>query len=376
MPEELDQRLFDRFDQQAEVRHGLPASVYTATGFFQLEARHLFASSWTFVAFAHDLAQVGDVAPITVADKPVLLVRSAKDRIRAFHNVCRHRNLQLVDQPEHCSGLITCPYHRWSYDLEGQLRLAPYFGGSKTGLPDGFRLEDHPLAEVSCTTFHDWVFVKLDEDAPDFETFIAPLRRQLTGFQPEEYVPVATIDFGEVKCNWKLLMENFIEPYHVQFVHRTSTTQPLEDHSVLIDGQCLGSAVELSPEQQRAAPSGSLGVSSRYLALFPNFVMGLYHPDQLGVHLNQPVSAETTIQKRVIYLHRESDHGEAAVEPIRRLWDQVPREDHSICARLQKGRRSDLAESGGFLSPHWEASVRRFQELVADAVRPALGSTR
>ena len=109
MTEELDQRLFDRFDQQAEVRHGLPASVYTATGFFELEARHLFASSWTFVAFAHDLAQVGDVAPITVADKPVLLVRSAKDRIRAFHNVWRHRNLKLVDQPEHCSGLITCP---------------------------------------------------------------------------------------------------------------------------------------------------------------------------------------------------------------------------------------------------------------------------
>ena len=94
------------------------------------------------------------------------------------------------------------------------------------------------------------------------------------------------------------------------------------------------------------------------------------------MHLNQPVSADTTIQKRVIYLHRESDHSEAAVEPIRRLWDQVHREDHSICERLQKGRRSDLAESGGFLSPHWEASVRRFQELVADAVRPALGSTR
>ena len=372
MSEELDQRLFDRFDQQGEVRHGLPAVAYTDTEFFRLEARYLFASSWVFVAFAHDLPRVGDVAPITVAGKPVLLVRSAQDRIRAFHNVCRHRNLKLVDQPGHCSGLITCPYHRWSYDLEGGLRLAPYLGGEKTSLPDGFRLEDNGLEEILCTTFHDWVFVNLDADAPDFESFIAPLRRQLGSFKPDEFVPVAAIEFGELRCNWKLLMENFIEPYHVQFVHKTTTSQPLEDHIVVIDGHCLGSAVELASEQQRGASPDTLGVSSRYLTLFPNLVLGLYHPDQLGVHLNQPVSVDTTAQKRVIYLHRDSDHSEAAVDPIRQLWEKVHREDHAICERLQEGRQSDVAGPGGLLSPHWEASVRRFQELVADAMRPVV----
>jgi choline monooxygenase len=115
-----------------------------------------------------------------------------------------------------------------------------------------------------------------------------------------------------------------------------------------------------------------LGVSSRYLTLFPNFVLGLYYPDQIGVHLNRPVSANTTQQSRVIYLHRDSDQSSSGVEQMRQLWDSVHREDHHMCERLQAGRYSSVAEGGGVLSPHWEASVRRFQELVADAVRPGL----
>jgi choline monooxygenase len=169
-------------------------------------------------------------------------------------------------------------------------------------------------------------------------------------------------------------MENFIEPYHVQYVHKTTTSQPLEDHYVVVDEHCLGSAIDLTAEQQAGAAVGTLGVSSRYLTLFPNFVLGLYYPDQIGVHLNRPVSENSTHQSRVIYLHRDSDQSRPAVEQLRQLWDSVHREDHEMCERLQAGRHSTVAEDGGVLSPHWEVSVRRFQELVADAVRPGLES--
>ena len=169
-------------------------------------------------------------------------------------------------------------------------------------------------------------------------------------------------------------MENFIEPYHVQYVHKTTTSQPLEDHYVVADEHCLGSAIDLTVEQQTDAEAGTLGVSSRYLTLFPNFVLGLYYPDQIGVHLNRPVSENSTQQSRVIYLHRDSDQSSSAVEQARQLWDSVHREDHEMCSRLQAGRHSTVAEDGGVLSPHWEVSVRRFQELVADAVRPGLES--
>ncbi|HJL51648.1 MAG TPA: aromatic ring-hydroxylating dioxygenase subunit alpha [Arenicellales bacterium] len=370
----IDKAFFTAFDQASPVCHGLPAASYTCREFFELEETSLFAASWSFVGFAHQLAKVGDVQPLTVAGKPVFLVRSEADKIRAFHNVCRHRNLKLIDQAGHCDSLITCPYHRWSYDFGGQLRLAPYFGGGKTGLPDGFDLANHGLYEIQCHTFHDWIFVNLDGQAESFDVFVEPLKRQLVGFEPEEFEAVATLEFGEVSTNWKLLMENFIEPYHVQYVHKTTTSQPLEDHYVVVDEHCLGSAIDLTAEQQAGAAVGTLGVSSRYLTLFPNFVLGLYYPDQIGVHLNRPVSENSTHQSRVIYLHRDSDQSRPAVEQLRQLWDSVHCEDHEMCERLQAGRHSTVAEDGGVLSPHWEVSVRRFQELVADAVRPGLES--
>jgi choline monooxygenase len=365
-------QLFSAFDENENVKHGLPSAAYTSKNFYELESKLVFAKSWTFAGFAHDLAKVGDITPLDVAGQPLILVRSSKNKIRAFYNVCRHRNLKLVDKPRNCKSLITCPYHNWCYNLDGQLRATPFFGGQKTELPKDFKLKDHSLLEVPCEFFHDWIFVNLNCDTVSFESHIAPMKKQLAGIDLDDFVVVASIEFGEIKSNWKLLMENFIEPYHVQFVHKKTTNQPLEDHYVVSDGHCLGSAVDLTSEQQEKAQEGTLSVSSRYLTLFPNFVLGVYYPDQIGVHLNQPVSAEITCQRRVIYQHKDSDQSTEVVEKISRLWESVHKEDHAMCERLQEGRHSDAARQGGFLSPYWESSVRSFQELVADAIRPAL----
>ena len=99
-------QLFSAFDENENVKHGLPFTAYTSNDFFELEARQLFAKNWTFVGFAHDLADVGDVIPVHVAGQPLFLVRSAANQIRAFHNVCRHRNLKLVDEPQNCKNRI------------------------------------------------------------------------------------------------------------------------------------------------------------------------------------------------------------------------------------------------------------------------------
>jgi len=250
--------------------------------------------------------------------------------------------------------------------------VAPYFGCDKNTLPEGFKLDDHGLHEVPCRLFHEWLFVNISGNAPSFESHIEPLKKHLESFNFDEFTLVASLEFGEIKSNWKLLMENFIEPYHVQFVHKTTTNQPLSDHYLILEGHCLGSAVDLTHEKQVQAKEDTLSASSRYLTLFPNFVLGLYYPDQIGVHLNQPLSAETTRQRRVIYIHKDSNQSTYKVERLRSLWDSVHREDHEICERLQEGRYSIVAEQGGVLSPHWEASVRKFQELVANSIRPAL----
>ena len=376
MPQGLNASLLEKFDRTDGIKHGLPGAAYVSDEFMDMENQHLLSKSWVFVGFTHDIPKVGDVLPLSVAGQPLFLIRNEANEINAFHNVCRHRNLQLIDQASNCGRLIRCPYHSWSYDLCGKLKNTPYFGGEVKAQPENFKMEENGLMPIHCTVWHDWVFINLDANAEPFERFIQPIKKMLGDNDVSQYIPVTSIDFGEVNCNWKLLVENFIEPYHVQFVHKTTTSQPLQDHYPVIEDHCLGSAVDLSDEQVAKAGAGTLGVTSRYLTLFPNFVMGTYQPDQLGVHLNIPLTAETTFQRRVIYLHRDADYSDEQIQQLKNLWHSVHLEDHAMCERMQKGRHSTLAASGGLLSPYWETSVRNFQELVANSIRPALSANK
>ena len=357
----------DKFrNNQAAVKNGLPGFVYTGSEFHQTENRTLFSNSWVFAGFAHQLGQIGDVQPVTIGGKPIFMLRNDKGEITAFHNACRHRCLKLVDQPGNSGKLIRCPYHSWTYNLQGELKATPWFGGHDRTPPPDFSLQSNGLLPVRCETWHDWIFVNLDGQAEEFGQFIKPLERQLGDLSLERIKPVAIIDMGIVNCNWKLLMENFIEPYHVQFVHKTTTSQPLTDHYTIIDKHCLGSACDIEQDHE-IDTSTTLAVTSQYLTLFPNFVLGTYAPDQLGVHLNIPVSVDQTRQFRVIYLHRDSNISGQQVENLKELWYNVHKEDHAMCERLQLGRVSTVADSGGWLSPHWENSLHRFQQLVVES---------
>ena len=235
------------FEAPGPVARGLPAAAYTSEAVFQLENERIFADSWVFAGLAHELARPGDVVPVTVAGRPVLLVRDAEQQVRAFHNVCRHRCLKLVDEPCNVGPAIQCPYHSWTYRLDGALHIAPYFGGrDPRAVPAGFDRAEHGLVPVRLATWHDWVFVNLSGTAPPIEDFVAPLQRHLGGLDLSRMKHVVTIDLGEIAANWKLLMENFIEPYHVPFVHATTTEQPLTDHYTVNEPGCLGCAVDVS----------------------------------------------------------------------------------------------------------------------------------
>ena len=161
-------------------------------------------------------------------------------------------------------------------------------------------------------------------------------------------------------------MENFIEPYHVQFVHSTTTEQPLTDHYTINQSGCLGCAVDVSGE---ATQEDTLSADSRYLTLFPNFALSLYLPDQIGVHHDVPLAPNRTRQRRAIYSLGPKPGSAERAEQLARLWRDVHLEDQAVCERLQQGRVSDAAAGGGVLSPVWEDSVRSFQELVVNRLR-------
>ena len=364
-----DKRELDIFDTHGPLATGLPAFAYAKDAFFSLEQEKLFPNNWVCVGYSHDLPNTGDVLPIDLCGRPIVLVRNNFGSISAFQNVCRHRCMKLVDKKTNVGRLFKCPYHAWAYDLDGNLRAAPHFGGINNQKPNSFDFSNYGLVPINIDTWGQWIFINLNGNAGNLKEHVKPLENRLKGINLNDLRLVGVLDFGEINTNWKFLMENFIEPYHVPVVHKSTTDQPLGDHYVVSDGKCLGSAVDISSDKDDDELGDSLNVSSRYLTLFPNFVLGRYFPDQLGVYVNLPVSSSRTHQYRAIYKTDGVDAGGQETETLMKLWWDVHKEDHEMCERLQQGRSSAISSEGGILSPHWETSVREFQDLVMSAIR-------
>ena len=344
---------------------GLPAKSYTDENFWKKECNTVLSDGWLFVGFVHEFKKPGDVIPLFIADKPILLVKDNNNKITAFHNVCSHRCLKLVDEKKNVGKIIRCPYHSWSYDLEGKLKAAPHVGGADQHQPKGFNFSDHGLKKIKIHIWHDWIFINFHGKAKKFEDYAKPLIKKFNDIDLTKLKYGATLDFGKIKTNWKFLIENFIEPYHVQFVHKSTTNQPLKDHYTVVDGICYGSGVNVKEEDTKN--SKALSVTSRYLSLFPNFIIGTYFPNQVGVYLNIPISPGVTSQKRIIYTTDGKDMGKEEVDMVKNIWWSVHKEDHEMCERLQEGRSSPASEEGGLLSPVWEKGVQAFQKLIVDS---------
>ena len=260
---------------------GLPAKSYTDNDFWEKECNTVLSDGWLFVGFVHEFNKEGDVQPIFIAGKPILLIKNENNEITAFHNVCSHRCLKLVNEKKNIGKLIRCPYHSWSYDLQGNLKAAPHIGGTNNHKPKGFNFKKHGLKPIRIHIWNDWIFINLNGKAKKFQEYAKPLFSKFKDIDFNKLKYTATLDFGKINTNWKFLIENFIEPYHVQFVHKTTTNQPLKDHYTIVDGVCYGSGVDVKEEDNKN--SSALSVSSRYFSLFHNFINRTYYPNQVGV---------------------------------------------------------------------------------------------
>ena len=346
---------------------GLPAKSYTDNDFWIKECDTVLSNGWLFVGFVHEFKKVGDVQPIFIAGKPILLIKNENEEIKAFHNVCSHRCLKLVNEKKNIGKLIRCPYHAWSYDLQGNLKAAPHIGGTNNHKPKGFNFKEHGLKSIRIHIWNDWIFINLNGKAKKFIEYAKPLFSKFKDLDFNKLKYTATLDFGKINTNWKFLIENFIEPYHVQFVHKTTTNQPLKDHYTIVDGMCYGSGVDVKEEDSKN--SKALSVSSKYLSLFPNFIIGTYYPNQVGVYLNIPINPNITIQKRIIYTVDGSKMSKEDIDITKKIWWSVHKEDHEMCERLQEGRSSPASNEGGLLSPHWEDGVKAFQKLIIQSMK-------
>ncbi len=195
-----------------EEARAMPPEVYTSPDFLELEMRHIFARDWYCVGRADGLAHPGDYLTCDLAGQPVAVLRDRDGHLRAMSNVCLHRMSTLL-QGSGNTRAIVCPYHAWTYNLDGRLRGAPAMG-----LNEGFCKDSYRLPQIRCEEWLGWVFITLNPDAPPVATQLAELEAMIAGYDMARYSQ-AFAEEHVWDTNWKVLAENFMESYHLPVCH-------------------------------------------------------------------------------------------------------------------------------------------------------------
>ncbi|MBT0670277.1 aromatic ring-hydroxylating dioxygenase subunit alpha [Novosphingobium profundi] len=361
----------------------LPGAFYGAQ-FHALEREKLFPASWCAVATASSIPEPGDMLPIDLAGASILLVRNGAGEVEAFHNICRHRGIKLVGAP--CTApRITCPWHAWTYGLDGRLLATPEFGGEKINQVEGFARQDHGLKPIALGRWLDLVFVNIDGSAPPFAEWIAPVETLFA------HCDLSDLIIGErlediYAANWKIAMEAGIEDYHLPFGH-----PQLEAHLFRNVEPCVhlpvytGGKVDVSAAHDQ--DSGTRAWTARLpdlltkegkplpelysLCLFPTAVL-LVTSDHVMLGTLLPDGPDRTRMDISLY-YQGSAASDPALAGARQgnleMWQGVIPQDKPFMEAAQATLKArDEAGIAPILSPYWEGGVRGFQQMVLDAV--------
>ena len=190
----------------------MPKSVYTSAEFLEQEQRHVFAKDWVCAGRAETLPNPGDYLTLTLAGEPVIVLRDRDGAVKAMSNVCRHRMSTLLEGRGHVRSIV-CPYHAWTYNLDGTLRGAPAMT-----LNEGFCKDTTALPGVRCEVWQGWIMVSLNPDAPAPEQALQGIRDLIPNLDMSTYTETARETFRWA-TNWKVLAENFMESYHLPMCH-------------------------------------------------------------------------------------------------------------------------------------------------------------
>ena len=343
----------------------LPGAAYTSEEVLAWERERFFEGSWTCVGRAQDLRRPGDQRAVRVGADAVLLVRGQDGVLRGFFNTCRHRGHQLLPcgGPVVTSRAIRCPYHSWTYALDGRFKTAPSFADR----PDWRRADpDNGLLPARVEEWGGWAFVNASGDAPSIGEHLGNLVETLAPYEPERLEPAASHGY-EIAANWKLIAENYHECYHCTNIHPElcRVTPPESGVAFRATGLVVGGNMELMDHAETMSLSGeSGGVVLRgldeetrrtvlYLHALPNLLISA-HPDYVMTHRLEPVAAgQTLVDCQWLFppeaTTREGFDPAYAVE----FWDITNRQDWAACQGVQRGaagrgyRQGPLSEAEG-----------------------------
>jgi phenylpropionate dioxygenase-like ring-hydroxylating dioxygenase large terminal subunit len=375
--------LFDA-DSLAAVRRPvedastLPPRAYWDPKVFELEIARIFRKGWQFVGHQDRIPLPGSFAAFDFAGVPILLVHDSDGRRRAFANSCRHRGAELVSGEGSCRTIV-CPYHGWTYGLDGQLVSAPGMQRVR-----GFRLEENGLPELPMAQIGTLMWVSFDPEAPPFNSYADELPQTLAAYGLDDLVLSRRTEY-DVGCNWKVYVENFMDYYHTPIVHRETLARgnlsayhrdlPRVERG---PGDCLvlyarhqGSAA-LLPGAEGFPPLPSLrglaAEGSTFLCTFPCGLIGLTKDCvwYVEVHPTGPERVRIAVGACFPRATAERPDFREKSPAYYRRWDVTVEEDNRINEAQQRGVRSPLARAGR-VSP-LEAASHAFRNRVLDAL--------
>jgi phenylpropionate dioxygenase-like ring-hydroxylating dioxygenase large terminal subunit len=388
----------------------LPAEAYTSENWYERERKELFGKTWAFAGMVEDVKDPGDYITVQSGNASLVVLRDMNGRLRAFHNVCRHRGARLLEGTGNIQrGLISCFYHKWTYNLKGELQLAsvPYQREVFPCLDKSL----YGLHHAKVATWKNLLFVHSDPNAMPLEEWLADVPEKLGPFKagqerlhdPEELVEISDLIY-RVRANWKIVTENFIDGYHLPLLHSVSLGdgdfmqqkwQPAGRHQAFYRPLKPDIAKDRSYADPNEPMPGIEGIPAdygfSYQWLFPNVAISQTAYTWSTFHVIPVSAAESLVRTRVramksanqsrmnevdpelLPAHIASAKGfnlsadRLQIGPVHALEsNNVMLEDIYACERVQEGMSSPVFSVGPLSK--WEAPLTFFQRQILDYV--------
>jgi choline monooxygenase len=343
--------------ERSRLGHDNVGQLYTDPGVLAFERAHLFDHSWSIVADGEELAAPGSYRALTVQNVPLLVVRDGAGVLRAFHNVCRHRGITLVEGSGTLGRYMTCPYHQWSYALDGALTRVPQ---QHEQFPE-LDLCSLSLHEAQVAEWRGMIFVNPSPEAAPLRTTMAGLDERLDQFLSGPLRQVAKVEY-EAACNWKLLVENHIDVYHLWYLHARSLAD--YDHRSFSWESLGDNWWSLEPRKDPSTAAGGFdwipdAMRHRIGAylLFPNLML-VTTDHYFATYDAQPIAPDRTSLTLRVRAEAGAD-ADDLVQSIRSFMS----EDVAACERMQAGASSPRFGVGPTAMTH-EDPIFRFHSSL------------
>jgi glycine betaine catabolism A len=343
----------------------LPQRYFVSPEIFAKEQEKIFSSRWVLVGHQSQIAKAGDLFVQEVAGESLIVAHDQKGTLRAFFNVCRHRGTRLCEEKSGHSSTIQCPYHAWTYALDGRLVGAPHMDGRAV---PGFDKADYSLHGVNLALWEGFIFVNLSDAPRPLEEWFAPLAGKFSHCNLPRLRSAKRIEY-DVHANWKLIFENYSECYHCPGVHpMLSKVSPYDSaQNDLTEGPFLGGfmkiakgasltmsgqacALPVEQEHEHAQTHEDEGGHGRvfYYSIFPNMLLSM-HPDYIMVHQICPRSPERTLLLCDWLFHPEAfDRPDFNPDDAIDFWDMTNKQDWHVCELSQQGIASRAYQPGPY----------------------------